>query len=331
MTFPLETGPEGVRALPAPRYRARMVAAQQGPPHDGPGRAHAALLAVQLCFGLFPVFGRWAFAEGGFAPAAVAGWRIAVGAAALGALAALRLGRRALPPRAELGRVALCSFFGVVANQGLFLVGLERSGAVDAGLVMCLIPVFTFVLAAAVGQERLRLVRAVGVGVALLGVAPLFLERGAALLDHRLGNTLMGLNAFSYSIYLVLSRPLARRHPPLAVIAWVYAGALPALPLFAWDTSWLPAAPGSTQAWGALAYVLVFPTVLGYLLNTYALARLRASTAAFYVYLQPVVSGIAGHFLLGEPWTRGTLRATLALFVGVALVTRRRPDDERAP
>ena len=56
-----------------------------------------ALAAVQLCFGLFPVFGRLAMdPEAGFSPFAVATWRIGVGAVCLFLLAFSIYGRRAI-------------------------------------------------------------------------------------------------------------------------------------------------------------------------------------------------------------------------------------------
>ncbi|NIV30963.1 MAG: EamA family transporter, partial [Anaerolineae bacterium] len=70
----------------------------------------------------------------------------------------------------------------------------------------------------------------------------------------------------SYALYLVLSKHLLRRYPPLAVIGWVYVFALPYLPFFMIGQKLLPD-PGATTAWWSLAYVIVFPTVLAYLLN----------------------------------------------------------------
>jgi drug/metabolite transporter (DMT)-like permease len=285
--------------------------------------AHAALLAVQLFFGLFPLFGKWAFeAPDGFAPRAVASWRIAFGALALGTLAFLAHGRAALPRARELPRLALCALLGVVLNQVLFLEGLERSTASHAGLVMCLIPVFTFGLAVLARQERLSGPRAAGLALALAGASALVLVESESLLSGvGLGDLLMALNALSYSAYLVVGKPLFARHPPLAVIAGVYVLSVPALPFLSGPAD-LVAAEG-LRPWASLAYVLVFPTTLAYLLNGFALARVRASTTAVYVYLQPLIAASAGILVLGEALTPGLVLAALAIFAGIALVSQR--------
>jgi drug/metabolite transporter (DMT)-like permease len=128
---------------------------------------HLALVCAQFCFGLFPVFGRWVFAPGGFTPLAVASWRILFGGLVLGSLAFALHGRRAWLRREDWRRMAACALLGVVLNQALFLEGLQRSTAVNAGLIMCLIPVFTFLLAALARLERFEWSRALGVAIAL--------------------------------------------------------------------------------------------------------------------------------------------------------------------
>jgi len=290
--------------------------------------AHAALLGAQVCFGLFPVFGQIAFQPGGLAPLAVGAWRLAAGATILGAAAVLIHGRRALPARAHLGRFVAAAFLGVAINQGLFLVGLARSTPVNATLVMCLIPVFTFGLAAAAGQEQFNVVRLAGVAIALAGLLPLLFTGGFHTLGrHGAGNLLMVGNSLCYSGYLIVSKPLTRRYPPLVVTAWAYVLSLPFFPLFAWGESLTPAA-GHRAVWWSLAYIVLFPSVLAYLFNMYALTRVRASTTAVYIYAQPLIAGLASWIAFAETPTPGMLLATACLFAGIWLVARRPPPVE---
>ena len=292
----------------------------------GVASGHAALFVVQWLFGLFPVFGLLAMdSERGFHPFTVAAWRIAAGALVITLLARLSRGGLRLERR-DRGRMLLCSLLGIVANQGLYLSGLQRSTAMNAGLMMIMIPVFTFALAALVGQERFRWSRACGVVLSLLGVLPLVLGGGALELGrYAVGNLLMAANCFCFSIYLVLSKPLRARYPAVVVLAWNYLMALPFLPLFLWGHPWTPAAPGDQGVWLSLVYVVAGPTILGYLLNVYALGRVRASTTAVYVYVQPVISALGGAAILGERLTPAVALSAAALFAGIYLVSRRPP------
>ncbi len=286
---------------------------------------HLALLNVQVLFGLFPIFGTLAFVEGGFSPLGVGSWRIAAGALLLGSLAFVAYGRTALPQRRDLPRFAACSLLGVALNQGLFLEGLARSTPMNAGLLMTLIPVFTFALAAAVRQEHFSLVRALGVVVALAGALLLLVGQGGRLASgHGFGNFLMVLNTLSYSVFLVLSKELVGRYRSLVVIAWIYILSLPYLPYFMAGERLLAGA-GQTGAWLSLLYIILGPTVLAYLLNMFALARVRATTTAVYTYAQPLVAGIASWMVFDERLSTRIGIAAVCLFVGIWLVGRRPP------
>lgn len=290
--------------------------------------AHLALIGAQVSFGLFPVFGTLIFRPGGLTPLGVAVWRLLAGAAVLLLLAVALYGRRVIPARSDLGRFALAAWLGVGLNQAFFLEGLARSTPINATLLMCLIPVFTFGIAAVVGQEPFSARRLAGVLIALAGLLPLLFEHGLHLGRYGLGNLLMAGNALCYSAYLVVAKPLAPRYPPLVVIAWAYVLSLPLVPYFAWGGERLLPATAHASAWWALAYIVAFPTVIAYLLNMFALGRVRASTAAVYVYAQPLVAVFASRMAFGETLSGTMVLAAAALFVGVWLVTRAGSSDQ---
>lgn len=285
----------------------------------------AALLLVQFMFGLFPVFGKFAFVPGAFTPSALAFWRIAFGAVVLGGFAFVRLGSAAVPPLAVLPRLFMLSLLSVALNQGFYLEGLERSSGTATGLVMCLIPVFTYAVALAVKQERPRVLRVIGIVVALVGTLPLLLSKGeGGVPELSLGILFLLFNAFVYSVYLVLAKPLMKVHSPLFMVAWVYLLSTFALPWFAHGEVLVPALESNQRAWWALGYTLVFPTVLAYLLNAYALARVNASTTAFFIYLQPVITGVGSWLWLDERLTSRLLITACAMFIGLWLVLQRK-------
>jgi drug/metabolite transporter (DMT)-like permease len=187
--------------------------------------------------------------------------------------------------------------------------------------------VFTFVIAALVRQEAFRPVRALGVVVALGGTMPLLFEHGLRNLGtYGVGNLLMVANALSYSTFLVLSKRLTRAYPAIVITAWSYLLSLVAVPVFALGQRMVPAAAPS--AWWSLAYILVVPTVVAYVLNMFALARVRASTVAVYVYSQPIIAGLASWVAFGERPTHAMLAAAPTLFLGIWLVGRRPPPVE---
>jgi drug/metabolite transporter (DMT)-like permease len=73
--------------------------------------------------------------------------------------------------------------------------------------------------------------------------------------------------------------------------------------------------------------VILFCTVIPYLLNSWALARTHASHVAFYVFLQPLIATALAIAVLGEELSWKTMAAGLLIFAGLAVtvVGRRLP------
>jgi drug/metabolite transporter (DMT)-like permease len=305
---------------PESGYRVPMDHATLGRARGTPALGHLALLGVQLCFGLFPIFGKLAMRS--FDPRAIVTWRIVAGSVVLLALAFLRHGRAAFPRPGDLPRLLAAALLGVPINMVLFLEGLERSTTINAACLMPAIPVYTLVIAVLVGQERFDARRAAGIGLALAGTLVLLLQKGPEFgAEHLEGNLLFVLNTASYALYLVISKPLLARYPAPVLIAWVFALSLWTIPFFHDGSALVPSA-ASTADWLSLGYILVFATGAAYLLNAFALSVVSASTTATYILLQPLITAAAGVLVLGERVGPRTGIAAAGILAGVWLVVK---------
>ncbi|MCP4901315.1 MAG: DMT family transporter [bacterium] len=261
-------------------------------------KVHAALLFAQLGFGGFPVVGKVVLAH--LDPLALAGFRVLAATPILMAIAWSV--DRVIPNRRDLLRLALLGFLGVAANQLLFIQGLHFTTATNAALLLPAIPVFAAAVAIFLRIERASLRRIAGIVLSVVG-ALVMLEPGRFQAGDLtfVGNLLILANCLSYAIFLVLMRPLLERLSAVTVTAWAFvfggAGVLlvttPALVEVDYG-----ALPGS--AWAGLAFIVLVPTVLSYLINTWGVARSSASLAATYTTLQPLITGFLAFFLLAE-------------------------------
>ncbi len=281
-------------------------------------KGYSALIVVQFAFALFTIFGKWAMED--FSAEAIVGWRIVAGSIVLGVAVFLLRGKRALPSWIDLAKLAVLALLGITINMVLFLEGLRLSTATNAGLIMPMIPVFTFAVAVLLGYERFGWSRGIGILLAVVAALALAFERGADLsASTRAGNLMMVANTFCYSLYLVFSRPLVAKYGPLTVIAWVFVLSLWTLPLFAGHVAWIPE-HASTRSWISLGYILVFPTIVAYFLNAYALARVAASTTAVFIFFQSLITITSAVLILGEVPTARTLVCGALMFAGTSLV-----------
>jgi drug/metabolite transporter (DMT)-like permease len=300
-------------------------------PREPAWPVHAALLAAQTGFALFPIFGKFALAT--LPPLVLAAIRVCAAALLLD-LWRRAAGAERIAPR-DRPALFLYALLGVSINQVFFILGLNWSTAINTSILTATIPIFTLAAAVVLGRERLT---GSGLAALLLAGAGALVLLQANRFDwhsrHLLGNLMLLANSLSYSFYLVLSRPLLARYRPLTVVAGLFLYGAPAIVL--------AAAPALTRfepsrvtpaSWWALAGVIVFPSVLSYLFNSWALARTPASTVAFYVFLQPLIASALAIAILGERLTPRTLVAGALILAGLAVsvVRVRRVDPGNAP
>jgi drug/metabolite transporter (DMT)-like permease len=284
-------------------------------------RVHLGLVFVQLTFGAFPVIGKSVLAH--LHPLAVAGLRVAFATPLLMTLA-WRL-ERVRPARRHIARLALLGLLGVSANQTLYILGLERTTAGNAGILMPSIPVFAVAAAALFGIERLTWRRAAGITAAVIGALVILDPTRASLAGGvTFGNALILGNCLAYALYLVLQRPLLEELPPLTVVAWAFLfGSVPVLALAAPHLATTRAATLPAAVWLGIAYILIIPTAVNYVINSWAIRRSSPALVAAYSLLQPGVATLLGVLLLGESVGVRELSGLALIIAGLAGVSRR--------
>jgi drug/metabolite transporter (DMT)-like permease len=112
------------------------------------------------------------------------------------------------------------------------------------------------------------------------------------------------------------------RYGPITVSFYVMLFAsFGVLPFGLSDLQGLRLSAISGAVWLWVAYIVVFPTIVTYLLNIWALQRVSSNVVAVYIYLQPLfAAAVAPLVLRGEQVTPRTAVAGLAIFMGLALV-----------
>ncbi len=224
-------------------------------------------------------------------------------------------------------RIIACSFFGMVLNMNMFFKGLELSTPINSSVVITLSPVLLLVLSAFFLKERITWRKATGIGIGLAGALALILF-GAKTQPNApnipLGNLLFIVNAASYSVYLILVKPLVQKYSSITLMKLFF--------LFAVIIN-LPIGLGEFMevAWTSLpfdviwklAFVVVGTTFLTYLFNIYALKQLSPSTIGAFIYLQPVIATMFAILVGADKLTPIQLVAAALIFFGVFLSTRK--------
>jgi drug/metabolite transporter (DMT)-like permease len=281
---------------------------------------HLNLLAGQICFASLPVAGRLALAN--IPPGAIPLVRT-IGGAIVFAVIAWRRGTLRID-RADVPFMLLCALLGNVINQELFIHGLSRTSATNAVVLGSTIPVFTAVVALALGRERLSVFRVAGIAVAFGGVAALVgADDVSTSSEHAVGSALILVNALSYGAYLVIGRPLAAKYDPFALLAFMFLAGVPMVaPFGVHALATTPPLTGDDYAF--LAFLIAVPTVGAYSFVQTGLRRAESSLVAVYIYLQPVFAVIGAALVLGEELQLRTVICGVVVLAGVWLAAQSR-------
>ena len=162
-------------------------------------------------------------------------------------------------------------------------------------------------------------------GVALAALGTVYLigpDRMSLAPDLALGNALIVLGMMCYAAYFVYSKSVVGRYDPVTVSFYVMLFAsVGVLPFGLGAVREMRVSLISGAVWGWVIYIMVFPTILTYLLNIWALQRISSNVVAIYIYLQPLfAAAVAPLVLPGERLTTRAAAAGLAIFTGLGLV-----------
>src|ERR1041384_3733455 len=260
-----------------------------------------ALIAVQILFGSWPVFGKVVLRS--MSASSLVALRL-TGAA----LAFALLQRNVTPlfkmPVKDIALLALCSMLGVVGNQFFYVKGLSLTTAINSALLSTTIPVFTLFVSIIFGHDRLSPRRLLGIGLAAIGVIYLVNPAHADISwQTTAGNLLLVTNSLLYAIYIVISKRLFEHYGALNVITWIFlVGSLVTIPVGIYSLQQENVAAFGAGVWLMIAVIIIFPTVGAYYLNAWALTKVAPSTVAVYIYLQPLFAFGVAPLLLGERW-----------------------------
>ncbi len=260
-------------------------------------------------------------------PVMLAALRFSLASAILLPLALVELRRRGgfamrdLPAMFVLGQLGFSIYFW------LQYTGVQLTSAgISAILVVGLIPSATSVIAHFSLGERFTLNKALGLALGAAGVTAVALQRDvrvSAESGFLLGVLCLIANAACFAVYSASMRRLRIRYSSLILTGLITAwGTLGLLVMAAFDRSWGSIGALSADQWSAVAFLVVACSVAGYFAYNHALARLEASKAVTWLYLEPVVAVAFGALLLAESVTVPTIVGGLLIAGSVVMVQR---------
>lgn len=232
------------------------------------------------------------------------------------------------PRGREIGRCALvgCLFFA--GDHGLLSLvqGRVPSGitAVIMALVPLMIPVFDWMLP---GGRAPRPVTVIALLIGFAGIVVLFAPGDGGQVIAPLDCLVLILAASGWA----LGTGVARRAPRSAqgtlsagALQHLFGGGLVGLAaLGTGDLAQFAASPPSAAGWAAVAYLMVFGSLIGFMAFTWLLKVSTPARVGTYGFVNPIVALCLGAAIAGEPLGATSLIASAMIIMAVAIVLLR--------
>ncbi len=211
-------------------------------------------------------------------------------------------GEVGMPERRDLPRVVALGLLGNVVYQMCFILGLDRTRAGHAAVILALTPIITAFFSMLTGHERPGPRTWGGAVLSITGIA---LVSGAAIrLEGRealVGDAILVTACVAWALYTVGSRPIVRRYGSVRTTAWtlwigavgLLAAGAPALARQQWTGL-------GAAAWGGLLFSATFAIGLAYLIWYRGVERIGNTRTAIFSNLTPIVALAASAVLLRE-------------------------------
>ncbi|GAB1308676.1 DMT family transporter [Urechidicola sp. KH5] len=228
--------------------------------------------------------------------------------------------------RTDYKFIVLAAVFGASLNMLSFFKGLDYTTPINASVIMVMVPIIVFGLSVLFLKERLIKHRVAGVIIGLIGAIVLITygkSTGQNAPDILLGNLLIFCNATLYAFYLIVVKKLLAKYHPLSFVVQIYfVGFIVVLPFGANEFLAIEWGTIPESILYKILFVVIGTTFLTYILNLFALIKLKPTTVSSFVYLQPVIATVYALVLKSDELSTVKIVAAGFIFLGVFLVSK---------
>lgn len=220
---------------------------------------------------------------------------------------------------------------GMMGGSIYFLVenmALLHSTASNVSILVSTTPLVTaMLLAIFYKSERLGIRQIIGSVLAFIGVVLVVLNGRFVLHLNPLGDALAMGASLTWGFYSLFMRRIMGKYSADFITRKVFFyGLMTILPYFALvhslDIDII--ASGNMTVWGNLLFLGFVASTGGYLLWNWVMRQLGAVKSTNYIYLQPLVSMMAGAMILGERITILAIAGAVILITGMILAVRKK-------
>lgn len=279
---------------------------------------YLAYLAVCILWGSTYLAIRIGVSE--FPPALFAGIRFLVAGSLMLAFSVYK-GLKLPKNFSETMKISLVGLFLLLGGNGCVVWAETHVNSGVASLLVATVPLFMALIELFLpGRPRLNLKGWLGLLIGFGGVALLVFPNSEGSSGSIFGIILLLIGAFSWamgSVYSKSFKATASIIPNIAI--QMLAGGI-GLSIVGIIFGEIPKLHVTSKGIGAILYLILFGSIIGYSCYVYILHKWPAAKAGTYAYVNPLVAVLLGALVLNEPLSISVVLSTAVILGGVILV-----------
>jgi len=193
---------------------------------------------------------------------------------------------------------------GMIGYHLPFFLALKYTTASKAAMINASNPLITAVLASVFLQDKLTVKRIAYVLLAFLGVLLTITDwqlNQIFTLSLNIGDLIMLFGASCWAAYSIFVKKATGKIHPLKLSTYTFLGCIILLTPFALkEIVFDHALRVSKGAYGAVLYMAIFPTVMGYTIQQMSIKSIGPAKTALFINLVPVISTVLAIVILKE-------------------------------
>lgn len=234
--------------------------------------------------------------------------------------------RAALPKGKEWIPILVLSFLNFMLSNGLSTLALQYKISAGLGAIIgAIFPLWLVVIGLFISKGKMPAKAIIGLLLGFAGVCIIFYDHLNDFLNpqFRWGILLSVTATWTWAIATLYTKKQAYYFNPYFSLGlqMVISGIV----LYSFSSATgraMPLAAVPWQSWAAIAYLVIFGSVISFICYLYALQNLPTEQASIYAYINPIVAVILGSIIFDERLTIFLAMGGLVTLLGVYLVNK---------
>lgn len=224
----------------------------------------------------------------------------------------------------EKNHIPIFLFTGMVGMFGyhvLFFIALKYTTAINSSIIAATNPMVTVILAYFFLKQKLTKKQILGILISFVGVILTITGADFNVLksfSFNKGDFWMLAAVIAWAVYGIYSKSKGKHIPPMALTYYSFlVCTILLVPFVLYEKPWTFLMLVPKEAYVAVLYMSVFPSVIGYLVQQMAIKVIGPSKASIFVNLVPAFSMVLAVLVLGETLQPIKIFTALLIISGV--------------